>query len=78
MTLSYSQGGKLIDGWMGVCHFGSWIGDQKLNFGIKIPPKNLFYKILCLPLQQRKLERTASFVSHELFLGHLLDFQPKR
>ena len=45
-------GGKWIDGQMGACHFGSWSGTQKFNFRIKILPKNLFYKILCLVFQQ--------------------------
>ena len=36
----------------GVCHFGSRSGTQKFNFRIKILPKNLFYKILCLLFQQ--------------------------
>ena len=35
-----------------VCHFGSQSGTQKFNFRIKNPPKNLFYKILCLLFQQ--------------------------
>ena len=48
-------GGKWIDGQTEVCHFGSWIGTQKFNFHIKILPKNLFYKILCLLFHQGKL-----------------------
>ena len=36
-----------------------------LNFRINILPKNVFYQILCLPFQQRKLEIAISFVSHE-------------
>ena len=62
--------GKWIDGQTGVFHFGSWIGTQIFNFHIKILSKNLFYKILCLPFQQGKLERATSFLSDEWFLGH--------
>ena len=31
---------------------------------LELVPKNLFYKILCFPVQQGKLERATSFVSH--------------
>ena len=57
-----------------VCHFGSLSGTKKINFRIKILPKNLFYKILCLPFQQGTLGRTTVFISYEWFLGHFLNF----
>ena len=49
------RGGKWIDGQTGMCHFSFRSGTQKFNFHIKILPKNLFYKILCLLFQQGKL-----------------------
>ena len=38
---------------------------KSFDFRIKILPKNLFYKTLCLLIQQGKMERATSFVSHE-------------
>ena len=46
-----------------MCHFGSLSGIQKFNFRIKILPKNLFYKILCLLFQQGKLSITTNISS---------------
>ena len=35
-------GGEVIDGWTGVFHFGSSIGTQKFNFGVKVHPQIYF------------------------------------
>ena len=45
-------GGEWIYGQTEVCHFSSQSGTQKFNFHIKLLPKNLSYKILCLLFQQ--------------------------
>ena len=58
--------------------FCSQFSTQKFNFCIKIPPKNLFYKILRLSFQPKKRDGTAIFVSHEWSLGHFLIFLAKK
>ena len=65
------EGKKRIDGWRR-CAILALELVQKCNFPIKILPQNLFYKILCLPFQQGKLEIATSFVFHEWFLGRFL------
>ena len=51
---------------------------KNLIFASKNPTQKLILQlILRLPFQQGKLERATSFVLHELFLGHFLNFQPK-
>ena len=50
---------ELMDRRGGWCHFSSRSGTQKFNFHIKILPKYLFYKILCLLFHQGKLCVTA-------------------
>ena len=49
-----------------------------LIFCIKIRPRNLFYKILCLPFQQGKLVRTTSLIFHEWFLGHFFKVSARK
>ena len=40
-------------------------GRECAILAFELVPKNLFYKMLCLPFRQGKLERSTSFVSNE-------------
>ena len=53
-----------VDG-QGCANFALDLVPQNLIFTYDTVPKNLFYKILCLPFRQGKLEWTAIFLFHE-------------